>query len=122
MTPLPRFPRVVVAGAGTMGAQIACLLAGSGSRVRLLDMDAGIAAKGLERVTKLRPSPLYLAADARNIRTGGLDSLEEAIADADWVIEAIVEQPEPKRELFARIDAALPGGGAGPLVSTNTSG
>lgn len=122
MTPLPRFPRVVVAGAGTMGAQIACLLAGSGSRVRLLDVDAGLAAKGLERVTKLRPSPLYLATDARNIRTGGLDSLEEAIADADWVIEAIVEQPGPKRELFARIDAALPGNGAGPLVSTNTSG
>jgi len=122
MSPLPRFPRVVVLGAGTMGAQIACLLAGTGSRVRLLDLDAGIADAGLKRAAKLRPAPLYTAADLQNIRTGGLDELEPAAADADWVIEAIIEQLEPKRELLERVDAALADRPDWPLLSTNTSG
>ncbi|MGH2357351.1 MAG: 3-hydroxyacyl-CoA dehydrogenase family protein, partial [Candidatus Limnocylindria bacterium] len=118
----PRYPRVVVLGAGTMGAQIACLLAGAGSRVRLLDLDTDVAAKGLERATKLRPSPLYLATDAHNVRTGGLAELEAAVSDADWVLEAILEQLEPKRELLARVDAALAERDDGPIVTTNTSG
>ncbi|MGZ6214453.1 MAG: 3-hydroxyacyl-CoA dehydrogenase NAD-binding domain-containing protein, partial [Candidatus Limnocylindria bacterium] len=57
MSPTAHFPRVVVAGAGTMGAQLACLLAGSGSRVTLLDVDAATAKTGLDRAAKLRPSP-----------------------------------------------------------------
>jgi 3-hydroxyacyl-CoA dehydrogenase len=118
----PRFPTVVVLGAGTMGAQIACLLAGAGSRVRLLDVDAGTAAAGLDRAAKLKPSPIYLSSDLRTIRTGGLDGLEKALADADWVIEAIVEQVEPKRELLARVDRALATRADWPLISTNTSG
>lgn len=124
MTPLARFPRVVVLGAGTMGAQIACLLAGTGSRVRLLDLDTGVADAGLKRASTLRPSPLYLPADLWNIRTGGLDELGPAVAEADWVVEAIVEQLEPKRELLARVDDALAARGRSswPLVSTNTSG
>ncbi|MEP7082714.1 MAG: 3-hydroxyacyl-CoA dehydrogenase family protein, partial [Chloroflexota bacterium] len=122
MTPLPRYPRVVVVGAGTMGAQIACLLAGNGSRVRLLDLDASVAEAGLKRVMKLRPSPLYLAADARNIHAAGLDQLDQAVTDADWILEAIVEQVEPKRQLFARLDAALQARPSRPVVTTNTSG
>jgi 3-hydroxyacyl-CoA dehydrogenase len=122
MTRLARYPRVVVVGAGTMGAQIACLLAGAGSRVSLLDLDADLARQGLERATKLRPSPLYLSADGRNIRTSGLDSLTEVLTDTDWLIEAVVEQLEPKRQLLARVDAALADRDPAPIVSTNTSG
>ncbi len=122
---IPRVSNAVVLGAGTMGAQLACLLAGAGSRVRLLDLDAPTAAAGLERVTKLRPSPLYSASDLSRIVTGGFDTLEACVADADWILEAVVEQPEPKRALFERIDAALAAldpGRAAPLVSSNTSG
>lgn len=125
MRPLPRYPRVVVLGAGTMGAQITCLLAGNGSRVSLLDLDPDVASRGLERAAKLRPAPLYLTSDTLQVRTGGLDELEEAAADADWILEAIVEQAEPKRELLARVDAALSvgtNGGHRPIVTTNTSG
>ena len=104
MSPTAHFSRVVVAGAGTMGAQLACLLVGSGSRVTLLDVDAATAKAGLDRAAKLRPSPLYVAAHLDRIRVGGLDQLEAAIADADWVLEAIVERLEPKRQLLARVE------------------
>ena len=44
------------------------------------------------------------------------------MADADWVLEAIVEQLEPKRELLARVEQALAGRERAPIVTTNTSG
>ncbi len=122
MTPTPRLSRAVVLGAGTMGAQIAALLAGAGVRVRLLDLDRGVADGGLKRAAVLRPSPFYLSTDARNVATGGLDELAVAVADADWVVEAIVEQLEPKRELLARVEDALAGSERAPIVTTNTSG
>jgi 3-hydroxyacyl-CoA dehydrogenase len=119
-----RVGSAVVLGAGTMGAQIACLLAGVGTRVHLLDLDGAIAAKGLERALKLRPSPVYRSTDAQAITTAGFDDLPEALVDAEWIIEAIVEQLEPKRDLFARVDEALAGRAEDdwPIVSTNTSG
>jgi 3-hydroxyacyl-CoA dehydrogenase len=121
---IPRVRSVVVLGAGTMGAQLACLIAGTGARVRLLDLDAGTARAGLERAQKLKPNPLYRAADVERIAAGGFDELEGAVATADWILEAVVEQLEPKRQLFERIDNALatrPAAGA-PLISSNTSG
>jgi 3-hydroxyacyl-CoA dehydrogenase len=119
---IPRYPHVAVLGAGTMGAQLACLLAGAGSRVTLLDVESATAKAGLDRAAALRPSPLYAPTDLARIRTGGLDELAAAVAAADWVIEAIVEQLGPKRELLARVDAALPPDGDRPVVTTNTSG
>ena len=121
---IPRAPNVIVLGAGTMGAQLGCLLAGAGSRVRLLDLDDATAAAGLDRVSRLRPSPLYVAADRARITTGSFDQLD-SLAAADWVLEAVVEQLEPKRALFERVDralAALDPSAPGPLVSSNTSG
>jgi 3-hydroxyacyl-CoA dehydrogenase len=106
-----------------MGAQIAALLAGAGVRVRLFDMTADVARTGLDRVAKLRPAPLYTPSHLARIRPEGLDAegeLEAAVAEADWVLEAIVEQPEPKRALFERIDAAL--ADRTRFVTTNTSG
>lgn len=122
---IPRLSNAIVLGAGTMGAQLACLLAGAGSRVRLLDLDARTAAAGLERVAKLRPSPLYSASDLARIQTAGFDTLEASAADADWILEAVVEQAGPKRALFERIDAmlcSLDPKRPTPLISSNTSG
>jgi 3-hydroxyacyl-CoA dehydrogenase len=119
----PRIASAVVVGAGTMGAQIAALVAATGARVRLFDMTADVARGGLDRVAKLKPAPLYHASHLAAIRPGGLDEeneLEAAVADADWVLEAIVEQAEPKRTLFERVDASL--GDRTPWISTNTSG
>jgi 3-hydroxyacyl-CoA dehydrogenase len=119
---IPRLERAVVLGAGTMGAQLACLLAGAGTRVRLLDLDATVAAQGLGRALRLRPSPTYRPEDAARITTGGFDALESALDGAGWVIEAIVEQLEPKRDLLAQLDTILGGQPEMPIVSSNTSG
>ncbi len=122
---IPRAANVIVLGAGTMGAQLACLLAGAGSRVRLLDLDRPTSAAGLDRVSRLRPSPLYTAGDRARIATGSFDELEAAVQDVDWILEAVLEQLEPKRGLFERVDRALASSGAAdrtPLVSSNTSG
>ena len=119
---IPRLEHAVVLGAGTMGAQLACLLAGAGARVSLLDLDAATASQGLEHARRLRPAPLHRADDAARITTAGFDALESSVAGAGWVIEAIVERLDPKRELLARVDAALGGRARYPLVSSNTSG
>ncbi|NJD28623.1 MAG: 3-hydroxyacyl-CoA dehydrogenase [Chloroflexi bacterium] len=119
---IPRYPNVTVLGAGTMGAQLACLIAGSGSRVRLLDLDAATARAGLARAVKLQPSPVYAPEDLARIRTSGFDELDDAVAASDWVLEAIVERLEPKRELLGRVEAALEVAPGGPIVTTNTSG
>jgi 3-hydroxyacyl-CoA dehydrogenase len=106
-----------------MGAQIAALLAGHGARVTLLDLDADTAARGLERAGTLRPAAFFQADDRRAIRIGGFeDDLAGAIGQADWVLEAIVEQLEPKRQLLARVDEAMTASGRAPIISTNTSG
>ncbi|CAN5537066.1 3-hydroxyacyl-CoA dehydrogenase/enoyl-CoA hydratase family protein [soil metagenome] len=122
---VPRLDSAVVLGAGTMGAQLACLLAGAGSRVQLLDIDAAMAARGLERALTLRPSPVYEPADRQRITTGGLETLERVLPCVGWVLEAIVEQQDPKRDLLARVDRALSAGGRAaeewPLISSNTS-
>jgi 3-hydroxyacyl-CoA dehydrogenase len=119
----PRVANAVVVGAGTMGAQIAALLAATGARVRLFDVSSDAARKGLDRVAKLKPAPFLHASHMTGIRIGGLDeegALESAVADADWVLEAIVEQPDPKRALLERVDRALTD--RTRWISTNTSG
>ncbi|HEX9045217.1 MAG TPA: 3-hydroxyacyl-CoA dehydrogenase/enoyl-CoA hydratase family protein [Candidatus Limnocylindrales bacterium] len=129
---IPRLGSAVVLGAGTMGAQIACLFADAGARVALLDLDATVAARGLDRATKLRPAALRSPASIGRITIGGFDDLENVIAGADWIVEAVVEQLDPKRALLSRIDAALFGRNLAPadtpvpqrtpVVSSNTSG
>src|SRR5207245_7145117 len=115
---IARVRHAVVLGAGTMGAQLACLRAGAGARVTLLDIDSATAAKGLERAVKTRPAPLYRSIDTERIDTAGFDHLAPAVRAADWVLEAIVEQLEPKRALLALVDEALTGRADWPLVST----
>ena len=65
-----------------------------------------------------RPDPLFLPKTGDRIRTGGFDDLT-ALASADWIIEAIIESPEPKRRLLEAVDASR---APGSIVSTNTSG
>ena len=53
------------------------------------------------------------------IKTGNFDDDLAKIAEADWIIEAIVENLEIKRSLFSRVDAVRR---PGSIVSSNTSG
>ncbi len=122
---IPRLREVAVVGAGTMGAQLACLFAGAGARVTLLDVEAGLATAGLERARRATPAALFDPDDLHRIEPAGLDALPAAVERADWVLEAVVEEPGAKAGIFEQIDAALAARSAerpDPLVTTNTSG
>ncbi len=107
-----------VLGAGTMGAQIAAHLANAGVPTLLLDVTAEVAAQGLTRARGLKPDPFHTRETAALIRTGSLDDLS-GLRGCDWVIEAVVERLDVKRELVERVERAT---GDATIVSSNTSG
>jgi 3-hydroxyacyl-CoA dehydrogenase len=122
--------RVAVLGAGTMGAAIAAHAANAGLAVDLLDIVPAEAAsdraardqivrRGFERMQAARPAALASPSLASRISLGNFEDDFDRVGHADWVIEAIVEQLEPKQELAARIEkVARPEA----VVSSNTSG
>ena len=114
-----RFRQAAVLGAGVMGAQIAAHFANAGLRVRLLDVTREAARDGLERAKRLKPDPFFTPGAATLIETGGFDDDLAAVKDADWILEAIVEQLDAKQALLARVDAVRR---ADAVVSSNTSG
>jgi 3-hydroxyacyl-CoA dehydrogenase len=121
----------VVIGAGTMGAAIAAHLANTGVPVTLLDIapkdaPAGnkearnkIVNEGLEKAKKSRPASFFSSDQFPLVKTGNLEDDFAVIAQADWVIEVIVENLKVKQDLMARIDAIRK---PGSIISSNTSG
>ena len=119
MTITSHIRSVAILGAGTMGAQIAAHLANAGVPVLLLDMTPEAARDGLQKALALRPDPLFTRRAAALIRTGGFfDSLTK-VAEADWIIEAVVERLDIKQTLFKQIE---PLRAPHAIVSSNTSG
>ncbi|MDQ3658070.1 MAG: 3-hydroxyacyl-CoA dehydrogenase NAD-binding domain-containing protein [Actinomycetota bacterium] len=117
--------RVAVLGAGTMGAAIAAHCANSGLDVDLLDIapDDGdnneVVKAGFDRMKKARPAALMSQEVAGRIRTGNFEDDFERVSEADWILEAIIEKLEPKRELMQRVEATAKDDA---LISSNTSG
>ncbi len=110
--------RVGVVGAGTMGAGIAAHAANAGADVVLLDVVSGAAARAVAAMARTDPVPLMHKRLARRIATGDLPTDLAMLADCDWILEAIVEKPAAKRELYAAIDlVAKPDA----ILSSNTS-
>src|SRR5579862_8459410 len=110
---------VAVLGAGTMGAQIAAHFANAGVPALLLDLTDEVAREGLKRARTLKPDPFFTADAAQLVTTGGLDRDLAKLAGADWIIEAVVERIDVKRELLARVETVRT---PGTIVSSNTSG
>src|SRR5436305_10087318 len=122
--------RVAVLGAGTMGARIAAHLANAGVPCWLLDVvpsDAEsdrekrnrIAAAGLEAARKAKPAAFFEPGLARLITIGNFEDDLKVVAGADWIIEAVVENLELKRELLRKVEAVRK---PGTIITTNTSG
>jgi 3-hydroxyacyl-CoA dehydrogenase len=110
---------VAVLGAGTMGAQIAAHFANAGAPALLLDVTADAAKQGLQRARALKPDPFFAPDGVRLISTGSFDADLARIATADWILEAVVERLDIKRQLLEKVDAARR---PGSIVSSNTSG
>jgi len=117
-------PVVAVIGAGTMGHGIAYVAALSGCDVRLTDDRAEALPRTKAKIEDLLASGLKRgklteadgAAVRRRLQTE--PTVRNAIADADVVIEAIVEDLAIKQRLFADIERAAP---ASALLASNTS-
>jgi 3-hydroxybutyryl-CoA dehydrogenase len=101
--------RIAVIGAGTMGSGIAQVFAQSGFPVTLQD----VSPSALDRARSAIETSLgkfvekgKLSAGDRDAALGRLSTAAalDALASADYVVEAIVEDVEAKRSLFARLD------------------
>ena len=126
--------RAGVIGAGVMGSGIAAHFANAGLEVVLLDIvppnlsDAEkaqksarnrFAAGGLDKALKAKPAAFFHKSAARLVSVGNVDDDLEQLKTCDLVIEAIIEQVEHKRALFAKLEKVLP---AHAIIASNTSG
>jgi len=132
--------RVAVLGAGVMGATIAAHCANAGLRVDLLDITPTkltpeeekeglsldsrqvrdrVVRGGFERMLGVRPAALMSGNFAARIRLGNFEDHFDRVAEADWVLEAIIERLEPKRHLMERVEKLAK---EGAIISSNTSG
>ena len=117
-----RIKKIGVVGAGTMGGAIAALSASAGVPVVLLDIPGKedkleFVKKGLDRQLKSKPASFMDKARASLIEIGSTEQLDK-LKDCDWIVEVIIERPEPKQELFAKLEQVAPKA----IVSSNTSG
>jgi 3-hydroxyacyl-CoA dehydrogenase len=123
--------KAAVVGAGTMGGEIAQVIASSGVDVVLKDVEQKFVDQGLEKAQQVTQAQL-----------GGLDKKEkisqeeadeqageivgritgtteyEGFGDVDFVVEAVPERMQIKQSVFAELDAVTPGHA---ILSSNTS-
>lgn len=132
--------KVAIIGSGVMGSRIACHFANIGVNLLLLDITPNELndkekAKGLTLDSKLvknrivnealqfalksNPSPIYSKSFVNRISIGNLDDDLSKIADADWVIEVVVERLDIKQKVFENIEKYRK---PGSLITSNTSG
>src|SRR5262249_20431402 len=113
-------------GAGTMGTRIAAHFANAGIPALLLDIVPpnqanrnAAALKGLDTAIKQKPGAFFAPAVASLITPGNFEDNLGDIRDCDWIIEAVAENLEIKRNVLAKVEAVRR---TGTILSTNTSG
>jgi 3-hydroxyacyl-CoA dehydrogenase len=123
-----RIDKVAVLGAGTMGARISAHLANAGVPSYLFDIvppDADgpvrnrFAAAGLEAAVKSKPAAFFKPSLECLVTIGNFEDDLQKLSEVDWIIEAVIEDLELKRELLRRVDAVRK---PGTIITTNTSG
>jgi 3-hydroxyacyl-CoA dehydrogenase len=115
--------KAAVVGAGTMGAEIAHVIASAGVPVVLKDADAERVDAASDRARSLWQAQ----ADAGKLEAGEVERRARLIApatdydgfgDVDFVIEAVPERMELKHAVFSELDEATPGHA---ILASNTS-
>src|SRR5258706_14056368 len=123
-----------------MGSRIACHFANIGVDVLLLDiapkeltddekkknlsLDSPqvknrIVNVSFQAALKSNPSPIYKKAFACRIKTGNFTDNLKDISNADWIIEAVIENAEIKKQLFSEVEKYRK---TETLITSNTSG
>ncbi len=132
--------KAAVLGAGRMGTAVAAHLANAGIPTLLLDLAPAelteeeqrkgldpkhpsvrnrLAADGIATATKGRPAAFAHPSRIDLLTPGNFDDDLYKLAEVDWVIEAVVERLDVKRDLLGRVAECI---GPKTIVSTNSSG
>lgn len=117
--------KVAVIGSGVMGSAIAAHIANAGYPVLLLDIvpkdggDRNALAKGaIERLKKTKPAPFTHKSKVKLVTPGNLEDDLALLREVDWIIEAIIEDAQIKKNLYRKINGYRH---EGCIVSSNTS-
>ena len=112
-----------VIGAGTMGTGISIALAEAGFHVQILDLNPEALDRGVAHCRSTWERALSKGRLSQAQMDGYIAALKtasdyDAIADADLVIEAVVEQMPVKKAVFQALDGVMK---TGAILATNTS-
>jgi 3-hydroxybutyryl-CoA dehydrogenase len=116
--------RITVIGGGTMGNGIAHVCAQAGRAVTLVDMDQDLLERALNAIFKNMDRQVkkeIISAgekDAALERISTVTSLEDGVAEAQLVVEAVPEKLELKKSIFTTLDNEAP---PDAILATNTS-
>ena len=123
--------KAAVVGAGTMGGEIAQVIASSGVDVVLKDVEQKFVDQGLEKAQQVTQAQLGGLVKKEKITQEDADRQAEEIVgritgtteyegfgDVDFVVEAVPERMQIKQSVFAELDAVTPGHA---ILSSNTS-
>ncbi|MBT4765735.1 MAG: NAD(P)-binding domain-containing protein, partial [Methylococcales bacterium] len=116
--------KVAVIGAGVMGASIAAHISNAGIPVYLLDIVLKnnrnrnqLAETAIKRLLSVRPAAFMKPANARLITPGNIEDHLDKVAEVDWVIEAVVEDPAIKNNLYQKLNLLC---APDTVISSNT--
>jgi len=121
--------KAAVIGSGVMGSGIAAHIANAGIPVYLLDIvpqavkdnggDRSVVAKtAIDKMLKTDPAPFMHNKAASLVTPGNIEDDLEKLADVDWIVEAVLENPRVKHDLYQKLEAVRKDGS---IVSSNTS-
>jgi 3-hydroxyacyl-CoA dehydrogenase len=124
--------KAAVVGAGTMGGEIAQVIAAADIPVVLKDVDQKFVDQGLEKAREVAQGQLGRLVKKEKITQEQADAQAEALlgrihgtteygehfGDVDFVVEAVPERMDIKQAVFAELDAVTPGHA---ILASNTS-
>lgn len=116
--------KVGIIGAGLMGSGIAQVIAQAGMKVVIRDVETKFVEKGLTSIKQTLKKSVEKAkitqeeADSVLSRIKGTLDLFEASQDADFIVEAVIENMDLKKALFKELDGLCP---QRTIFATNTS-
>jgi 3-hydroxyacyl-CoA dehydrogenase len=124
--------KAAVVGAGTMGGEIAQVIAAADIPVVLKDVDQKFVDQGLEKAREVTQGQLGRLVKKEKLTQEQADEQAEALlgrihgtteydgqfGDVDFVVEAVPERMEVKQAVFAELDAVTPGHA---ILASNTS-
>jgi 3-hydroxyacyl-CoA dehydrogenase len=117
--------KVAVIGSGVMGSGIAGQVANAGIPVILLDIVPkegsnrnALAEGAIVKMLKNKPAPFMHKSNAKLITAGNTEDHLDLLADVDWIVEVIIENPKIKCGLYDQLDKVCK---PDTIITSNTS-